>query len=216
RSNPLCMLRALTGGMRAACSRLLLGGTNSAALSSRAATTDAAAAAAAAVTPSGSAEVMDGSVSSSPPLEDDPIVPEEISYAHREMYSAAAISKLKLDQYPFYVEREWWKKGKRMTFWATWRQLRDVNRRECVQETGEQRMRLKALKWNTVLPQAVRDAAAEELHNMPKYSRPRLVLNMCMFTGRQRGKIKPYRLNRHLFRKYADHSQLAGVQRAMW
>lgn len=44
-----------------------------------------------------------------------------------------------------------------------------LSRRECVQETGEQRMRLKALKWNTVLPQAIRDAAAEELNNMPKY-----------------------------------------------
>ncbi|GMR32370.1 hypothetical protein PMAYCL1PPCAC_02565, partial [Pristionchus mayeri] len=206
-ANP-SMLRALTGGMRAACSRLLLGGTNSAALSSRAATTDAAAA----PPPSGSAE------EEALPLttEDETIVPEETAYSHKEKYSAANIAKLKMDQYPFYVEREWWKKGKRMTFWATWRQLRDVNRRECVQETGEQRMRLKALKWNTVLPQAIRDAAAEELHNMPKYSRPRLVLNMCMFTGRQRGKIKPYRLNRHLFRKYADHSQLCGVQRAMW
>ncbi|GMT32838.1 hypothetical protein PFISCL1PPCAC_24135, partial [Pristionchus fissidentatus] len=211
----LSMLRALTGGMRAACSRLLLGGTpnGGAALAARAATTDAAAAAAAA-TPSGSSEIPPDVVS--PSVEDDVINPEEIAYAHKEAYSAAAIAKLKLDQYPFYVEREWWKKGKRMTFWATWRQLRDVNRRECVQETGEQRMRLKALKWNTVLPQAVRDAAAEELHNMPKYSRPRLVLNMCMFTGRQRGKIKPYRVNRHLFRKFADHSQLSGVQRAMW
>ncbi|KAE9413297.1 hypothetical protein Angca_009315 [Angiostrongylus cantonensis] len=133
-----------------------------------------------------------------------------------QTYSKDAISQLKLDKYPFYVEREWWKRGKRMTFWATWRQLRDVKRRELVAETGADRMRLKALKWNTILPQAIRDAAAEELHNMPKYAVPRLVLNMCMFTGRQRGKIKPYRLNRHLFRKLADHSKLSGVQRAMW
>ncbi|ETN77254.1 ribosomal protein S14p/S29e [Necator americanus] len=133
-----------------------------------------------------------------------------------EKYSLDAISRLKLDQYPFYVEREWWKKGKRMTFWATWRQLRDVRRRELIQETGADRMRLKALKWNTVLPQAVRDDAADQLSKMSKYAIPRLVLNMCMFTGRQRGKIKPYRLNRHLFRKLADHSKLSGVQRAMW
>ncbi|KAE9412425.1 hypothetical protein Angca_005522, partial [Angiostrongylus cantonensis] len=64
--------------------------------------------------------------------------------------------------------------------------------------------------------QAIRDAAAEELHNMPKYGVPRLVLNMCMFTGRQRGKIKPYRLNRHLFRRSFYHSKLSDVQRAMW
>lgn len=73
-------------------------------------------------------------------------------------------------------------------------------RRELIQEVGPDRMRLKALKENTVLPQAIRDEAAEKLHGMSKYSHPRLVLNMCMFTGRQRGKIKPYRVNRHLFR----------------
>ncbi|EFP04707.1 hypothetical protein CRE_26849 [Caenorhabditis remanei] len=48
-------------------------------------------------------------------------------------YSQEAITKLKLDQYPLYVEREWWKTGKRMTFWASWRQLRDVKRREQIQ-----------------------------------------------------------------------------------
>ncbi|WKY01959.1 hypothetical protein Q1695_015735 [Nippostrongylus brasiliensis] len=133
-----------------------------------------------------------------------------------EKYSADAITKLKLNEYPFYVEREWWKKGKRMTFWATWRQLRDVKRREHIQEFGADRMRFRALKWNTVLPQAIRDDAAAALENMPKYAIPRRVLNMCMFTARQRGKIKPYRLNRHLFRKLADHSKLSGVQRAMW
>ncbi|CAD6195240.1 unnamed protein product [Caenorhabditis auriculariae] len=131
-------------------------------------------------------------------------------------YSKEALTKLKLDQYPLYVEREWWKTGKRMTFWATWRQLRDVKRREQVQSVGADRMRLKAIKANTILPQAIRDEAAEKLFTASKYDHPRLILNMCMFTGRQRGKIKPYRVNRHLFRKLADHSQLSGVQRAMW
>lgn len=155
------------------------------------------------------------------PNENDASVPQDVGTVDTtrriaQPYSKDTIAQLKLDKYPFYVEREWWKRGKRMTFWATWRQLRDVKRRELVALTGADRMRLKALKWNTVLPQAIRDAAAEELHNMPNYSIPRLVLNMCMFTGRQRGKIKPYRLNRHLFRKMADHSKLSGVQRAMW
>uniref|UniRef100_A0A1I7TAC5 28S ribosomal protein S14, mitochondrial n=1 Tax=Caenorhabditis tropicalis TaxID=1561998 RepID=A0A1I7TAC5_9PELO len=131
-------------------------------------------------------------------------------------YSRDAIQKLKLDQYPLYVEREWWKTGKRMTFWATWRQLRDVKRREQVQEVGADRMRLKAIKFNTILPQAIRDEAAEKLQKARKYDHPRLILNMCQFTGRQRGKIKPYRLSRHLFRRFADRSALSGVQRAMW
>lgn len=158
------------------------------------------------------------------PDEKDLSIPEEVEElapsisptSTTEPYSLDAIARLKLNEYPFYVEREWWKRGKRMTFWATWRQLRDVKRRELVAETGADRMRLRALKWNTVLPQAIRDDAAAELENMPKYAVPRRILNMCMFTARQRGKIKPYRLNRHLFRKLADHSKLSGVQRAMW
>ncbi|CAJ0942102.1 unnamed protein product, partial [Mesorhabditis belari] len=134
----------------------------------------------------------------------------------KEAYSLTTFQKLKLDQYPYYVEREWWKTGKRTCFWATWRQLRDWKRRLLIQETGADRMRFKAIKANTILPQAIRDEAAETLHKMPMYSHPKLVLSMCMFTGRQRGKIKPYRISRHLFRRYADHSQLSGVQRAMW
>ena len=103
-----------------------------------------------------------------------------------------------------------------MTFWASWRQLRDVKRREQIQEVGADRMRLKAIKFNTILPQAIRDEAAEKMQKARKYDHPRLILNMCQFTGRQRGKIKPYRLSRHLFRRFADRSALSGVQRAMW
>ncbi|KAK0402821.1 hypothetical protein QR680_016556 [Steinernema hermaphroditum] len=133
-----------------------------------------------------------------------------------QAYNQATLKTLKLDTYPFYVEREWWKEGKRMTFWSTWRMLRDVRRRQKTQELGPDRMRLKALKSNTILPQATRDECAEQLHNLHRYSRPNLILNMCQFTGRSRGKIKPYRVNRHVFRRLADHGQLSGVQRAMW
>ena len=110
------------------------------------------------------------------------------------------INFFRFDQYPYYVEREWWKEGKRMTFWATWRMLRDVRRRHSVEQCGPERMRLKALKCNTILPQAIRDECAEKLHKLPKDSRPKLVLNMCQFSGKRRGKIKRFRLSRHLFR----------------
>ncbi|KAI6191773.1 hypothetical protein M3Y97_00264400 [Aphelenchoides bicaudatus] len=132
-------------------------------------------------------------------------------------YSAKALEAFKFNEFPYYIEREWWKRGNRSTFWATWRQLRDVKRREHIAELGPERMRLKAMKYNTVLPQALRDECADILTNkMPLYSQPGLVLNMCQFTGRQRGKLKAFRLNRHLFRKFADHGQLSGVQRAFF
>lgn len=92
-------------------------------------------------------------------------------------YLASAIP-FRFTEFPYYVEREWWKRTHRMTFWATWRQLRDVKRRELLAELGPERMRLKAIKFNTVLPQALRDECADKLSNMPKYSHPALILNM--------------------------------------
>ncbi|TKR71779.1 hypothetical protein L596_019321 [Steinernema carpocapsae] len=132
------------------------------------------------------------------------------------IYSQDRLKTLKLDEYPFYIEREWWKEGKRMTFWSNWRMLRDIRRRQKTQELASERMRLKALKFNTILPQAIRDECAEQLNALHKDSHPKLILNLCQFTGRRRGKIKPYRLVRHEFRRLADHGQLSGVQRAMW
>lgn len=106
--------------------------------------------------------------------------------------------------------------GNRMTFWSTWSMLRDVKRRQLVKQWGADRMRYKALKTNKILPQAIVDEFQEKMDTMPKGAHPDLVLNMCMFTGRSRGKIKRFRINRHIFRNLADHGQLCGVQRAMW
>lgn len=41
-----------------------------------------------------------------------------------------------MNVHPYYVEREWWKKGKRVTFWPGWWALRDVRRREHVMQYG--------------------------------------------------------------------------------
>ncbi|KAH7719849.1 CBR-SYM-4 protein [Aphelenchoides avenae] len=131
-------------------------------------------------------------------------------------YNHGTLQSLNLDKHPYYVEREWWKHGKRYTFWANWVMKNQVVRREVLAELGPDRQRLKALKFNTVLPQAIRDECGERLHNMPRYSRPGRVLAICQFTGKRRGKIKRFRLSRHLFRHLADHGQLSGVQRAMW
>jgi len=103
-----------------------------------------------------------------------------------------------------------------MTFWATWRTLRDIKRRKLLHEHGADRMRFKALKTNNILPRVIIDEFQERMNNLPKKSHPNLILNMCQFTGRQRGKIKPYRVNRHIFRTLSDHGQLSGVQRAYW
>ncbi len=121
-----------------------------------------------------------------------------------------------------------------MTFWSNWKMLKDVKRRQALHEYGPLRSRLKALKENRILPQAMRvsaafssealtavtlrlqDEVAAELHALPRYSCPRLIKNMCQFSGRPKGKVKRFRLSRHIFRNQADHGKLSGVMRAMF
>lgn len=121
-----------------------------------------------------------------------------------------------MDQYPYYVEREWWKDGYRMTFWPSWRAKRSVKYRLAVKQHSEQRLRYKALKENTILPQAIRDEAAEMLKKLPRNSSPKLVVNECLVTGQRRGKLKRFRVKRHEFRRYADSGKLCGIQRAIF
>lgn len=149
---------------------------------------------------------------------DDPLSADAVLNQENKVfdYKQEALKKLRFDKWPYYIEREWWKEGKRMTFWSTWRMLRDVKRRKCLAEWGPDRMRYKALKENRILPQAVRDECAEIMFNMPRYSIPNRILNMCQFSGKKRGKIKRFRLGRHIFRDLADHGKLSGVQRSMW
>ncbi|KAK6114129.1 Renin receptor-like family protein [Brugia pahangi] len=131
-------------------------------------------------------------------------------------YSQKALETLKLDKYPYYVEREWWKDGNRMTFWSTWRMKRDVKRRHLLAELGPDRVRLKALKSNIILPELIRDECAKKLHNLPKGSCPNLVQHLCQFSGARRGKLNRFHLHRQIFRRLADHGQLSGVQRGVW
>ncbi|VDN86748.1 unnamed protein product, partial [Brugia pahangi] len=110
-------------------------------------------------------------------------------------YSQKALETLKLDKYPYYVEREWWKDGNRMTFWSTWRMKRDVKRRHLLAELGPDRVRLKALKSNIILPELIRDECAKKLHNLPKGSCPNLVQHLCQFSGARRGKLNRFHLH---------------------
>lgn len=106
------------------------------------------------------------------------------------------------NKYPYYIEREWWKSGKRMTFWATWRMLRDVRRREALAAVGPDLFRLKAMKLNTILPQAIRDECADKIYSFGDKPHPRRILNLCQFTGARRGKLKNFRLSRHIIRYF--------------
>uniref|UniRef100_A0A915DG97 WD repeat-containing protein 44 n=1 Tax=Ditylenchus dipsaci TaxID=166011 RepID=A0A915DG97_9BILA len=131
-------------------------------------------------------------------------------------YSQDTLHELNLDRYPYRIERAWWKEGRRSNYWANWGMLRDIKHRKQLHELGAERMRYKALKDNTILPQAIRDEFQEKMNNMPARCHPQRIFNMCMFTGRNKGKINRFRVNRHIFRRLADGGNLCGVTRAWW
>lgn len=134
----------------------------------------------------------------------------------RFTYCQDNFDKLNFNVYPYYIERAWWQRGARMTFWATWRQAANVRRRQAFATYGPDRVRYKAMATNNILPRAITDEFREKLRALPKDAHPKLVIKMCMFTGRSRGKFNSYRVNRHIFRLLADKGNLCGVKRAIW
>lgn len=162
------------------------------------------------------------------PPDDGPALEEEANqqqqysaFGSEEMrkrfkYSEEELNKHGFNVYPYRIERAWWQEGKRMTFWANWRQLADVRRRRTFAQLGPDRMRYKAMKTNTILPRAIIDEFQERMNTMPKAAHPKQILNLCQFTGKSRGKYNRFRVNRQIFRQLADRGQLSGVVRALW
>ncbi|KAL3104097.1 hypothetical protein niasHS_002124 [Heterodera schachtii] len=143
---------------------------------------------------------------------------EEPLQAERKRYdyNSETLRELGYDKYPYYVERAWWKEGHRMTFWPHWRQLADIKRRRLVAEWGPMRMRYKAMKTNNILPRVIIDEFQERMDNMPRRAHPVLIIQMCQFTSKRRGKLNKFRVSRHCFRDIADRGGLSGIQRGIW
>jgi hypothetical protein len=55
-----------------------------------------------------------------------------------------------------YIEREWWKHANRFTNWVNWEMKRDVIGRETCQQHANEKLCLKALARNHILPNAIR------------------------------------------------------------
>uniref|UniRef100_A0A915L109 Mitochondrial ribosomal protein S14 n=1 Tax=Romanomermis culicivorax TaxID=13658 RepID=A0A915L109_ROMCU len=100
--------------------------------------------------------------------------------------------------------------------WPNWKTNTDFKRRKVVAEYAPQRLRLLAMVRAAQLPKVFREQVREDLNALPKDSRWYQVENLCMFTGRKRGKVVRMRLSRFCFRKRADHGKLGGVMRAVW
>ncbi|NXT29787.1 RT14 protein, partial [Syrrhaptes paradoxus] len=100
--------------------------------------------------------------------------------------------------------------------YVDWRMLRDVKRRRLAYEYADERLRINAIRKNTLLPKELQEVADKEIANLPRDSCPVRIRNRCVLTSRPRGVKRRWRLSRIVFRHFADHAEMSGIQRAMW
>ncbi|XP_064310510.1 small ribosomal subunit protein uS14m [Phalacrocorax carbo] len=102
------------------------------------------------------------------------------------------------------------------SYYVDWRMLRDVKRRKLAYEYADERLRINAIRKNTILPKELQEVADKEIADLPRDSCPVRIRNRCVLTSRPRGVKRRWRLSRIVFRHFADHAQMSGIQRAMW
>ncbi|XP_053840782.1 28S ribosomal protein S14, mitochondrial isoform X1 [Vidua macroura] len=102
------------------------------------------------------------------------------------------------------------------SYHVDWRMLRDVKRRKMAYEYADERLRINAIRKNSILPKELQEVADKEIAALPRDSCPVRIRNRCVLTSRPRGVKRRWRLSRIVFRHFADHAQMSGVQRAMW
>nr|SVE76806.1 EOG090X0MNX [Daphnia longispina] len=100
--------------------------------------------------------------------------------------------------------------------WTDWRMMRDVKRRKLLVQHQPDRIRIRALKKNDILPSEIVEIGRKMLEDLPRDSSITRVRNRCAITSRSRGIVTRWRLSRIVWRSLADYNKLSGVQRAMW
>lgn len=93
---------------------------------------------------------------------------------------------------------------------------RDKKRRQMVADYEMEKLRLKAIVKNKLLPEIVQKKAREEMAKHPKDSSISRLTNRCVMTGRPRGVLREYGLCRMKFRDLADHGYISGMTRSSW
>ena len=93
---------------------------------------------------------------------------------------------------------------------------RDKKRRQMVADYEFEKLQLKAIVKNKILPEIVQKKAKEDLALHPKDSSIARLRNRCVLTGRPRGVVREYGLCRMKFRHLADHGYISGLTRSTW
>ncbi|XP_054707158.1 28S ribosomal protein S14, mitochondrial-like [Uloborus diversus] len=102
------------------------------------------------------------------------------------------------------------------TKYTDWRMLRDANRRKVVKQYAPLRLQINSLRYNTILPQEIRDIASKEIHALPRASNLSMCHGRCVLTSRARGRWAKFRMSRIVWRHFADYNLISGAERAMW
>ncbi|KAI0207820.1 28S ribosomal protein S14, mitochondrial, partial [Lamellibrachia satsuma] len=100
--------------------------------------------------------------------------------------------------------------------YINWRMLRDVKRRNLVKEYGPIRLRVNAIRKNTIIPREIQEMADSHIASFPRDSCRNRTTNRCVMTSRPRGNLRRWRLSRIMWRHLADYNKLSGVTRASW
>nr|SVE75550.1 EOG090X0MNX [Daphnia dolichocephala] len=100
--------------------------------------------------------------------------------------------------------------------WTDWRMMKDNRRRKLLVQHAPERLCMKALKKNDVLPAEITEIGCKMLAELPRDSNITRVRNRCAITSRPRGVVTRWRLSRIVWRSLADYNKLSGVQRAIW
>lgn len=93
---------------------------------------------------------------------------------------------------------------------------RDFERRMLVKNENINRLRLNALRKNTILPREVQSVADKQIGALPYRSSITHITNRCAVTSRGVGNVHKYRLSRFIFRHLIDYNKMSGGQRALW
>ncbi|PWN30502.1 hypothetical protein BDZ90DRAFT_229518 [Jaminaea rosea] len=89
-------------------------------------------------------------------------------------------------------------------------------KRQSVASNELLRRAYKYVARNETLPVKVRHQAQLQLNQFPNKSRPEMVKERCVETGRGRGIITEFGLCRYQFRLKALRGEIPGVQKGSW
>ena len=80
----------------------------------------------------------------------------------------------------------------------------------------EQKRQKLVAKYAALRKQLKEEGRWDELDKLPKNSSPVRLHNRCQLTGRPKGYMRKFKINRVTFRKMANEGLIPGVTKASW